>query len=553
MDSKARKQNRVRGDIHERYDAIIVGAGVGGLTAAALLARSGKRVLLLDQHYVAGGNATLFRRKDWEFDVGLHYLGDCHPGGTLPSILDACGVTGVRFRPMDTDLEKLSFPGFDFAIPASRDEFARRLLERYPAEAKGIRRYIRFLEQCERVVEADQRGSLPERVWSIARSPMVMRYAGSPLGELLDSCTQNAELRSVLTAQHGTYGVAPKRVAAVLHAGLVNHYFRSGGYYPEGGGQHLSDALVDAIEAAGGHVRLCASVNRIEVTDGRATAVSFHNKHLGSRTVLSDTIISNADLKRTITCLVGIEHFPAKWAARTLDYEMALPLFVVFLGLAIAPKDIPYGNSNRWLFNRMDFDAQYDEMCAGKLEGEPSIYVSTSSMKDPNNATIAPEGHTNVEVMAVVPKDFGYWGITAEQVRDGSYKKQPDYIARKQELEDALLRQFERIVPGAAAATVYRESASPMTHTRYVRSSEGSCYGFAALPSQFLGKRPGARSTIEGLFFCGTNCRAGHGIVGAMTSGVQAADAILGGGLRRRVMCGKPVGTASSVPAMATS
>ncbi len=538
MSSGSRNKHRVRGTVDERYDAIILGAGVGGLTSAALLARQGKKVLVLDQHYVPGGNATLFRRKDWEFDVGLHYIGECEEGGTIPRILDACGVDGVVFRPMDDELEQCSFPGFEFSIPKDRDEFRRRLLLRFPNEARGIKTYFRFLEQCERVVLADQRGSLLARGLSIATSPLLIRWANAPLAAVLNACTQSQELRAILTAQNGTYAVAPSRVSAVLHAGLVNHYFRSGGYYPEGGGQELSYKLAEAVERHGGHIRLRAPVSRVVVRGGVVRGVTFHNKHLGERTVHADVVISNADLLKTVNDLVGPEHFKPKWVERINRYEMALPLFMVCVGLDIDPDELPYGNANRWLFDRLDFDTDYARMCAGEMPEAPFIYVATVSKKDPGNKALAPQGHTNLEVMTMVPNDLHFWGVTEASLRDGSYSKEPAYLARKQEVEDALLAQLERVIPGASAHLVYKESCSPMTHTRYVRSTLGSAYGFASIPSQFLGARPGAKSTVEGLYFCGTNCRAGHGIMGAMTSGVQAVDAWLGGGLQRDVFRG---------------
>lgn len=538
-DAKARQRNRIRGQVDERYDAIVVGAGVGGLTTGALLAREGKKVLVLEHHYVAGGNATSFRRKDWEFDVGLHYVGECQPGGTLPKILAGCGAAPLRFRPMDAELEKLFMPGFEFSIPKDRREFERRLVVRYPEERKGLRRYFRFLEQCDKVVAANGGGSRFAKVWSILTSPLVVRWANEALGPFLDTCTENMELRALLTAQNGTYAIAPKRVSSVLHAGLCNHYFKSGGWYPEGGGQRLSDHLVDAIEAQGGHVRLRAPVSDIVVEGGRAVGVTFHNKHLGPKTVRADVIVSNADLKKTVADLVGREHFPEKYARKIEDFEMALPLYVVFLGVDVPFSELPYTNQNVWRFTDVDFDAEYGALCRGEMRDDPWIYIATASAKDPHNDKLAPEGHTNLEVMTVVPNKLSFWGVTQAEIDDGSYADNPAYVARKKQIDEACIAQAAAIIPGLEDHIVYSEGASPMTHSRYVRSTAGSCYGFSATPSQFLGHRPGAKSPIPGLYLCGTNCRAGHGIVGAMISGVQAAGAICGGDLEARVFSGK--------------
>ena len=168
-------------------------------------------MLVLDGHYVAGGNATVFRRRRWEFDVGVHYLGDCQAGGLIPRILNACGAAGVQFRPMDVELEQLTLPDFEFTIPRDRDEFRRRLIDRFPSERRGIDRYVRFLAQVDRVGDAMVTGSRWRQLVALARSPVVVRWGRGALGAFLDTCTRDVRLRTVLTAQHGTYAVAPAR------------------------------------------------------------------------------------------------------------------------------------------------------------------------------------------------------------------------------------------------------------------------------------------------------------------------------------------------------
>lgn len=500
---------------------------MGGLVAGALLARDGRRVLVLDGHYVPGGNASVFRRKHYEFDVGIHYLGDCGPGGLIPSILTACGAA-VKFRPMERELEHLSFPDFEFTIPSDRKEFERRLVERFPSQKKGIRRYVRFLEQVDRVVAGQASGSKWTALLSLLRSPLVLRYAKKSLGELLDSCTHNPRLRAILTAQNGTYAVAPRDVSAVLHAGLQNHYFVSGGWYPEGGGQVMADRLADAIEDAGGQVRLRTHVDRILVEDGAVTGVTFTNKHLGTKTVRAPLVISNADLKKTVSDLVGEQNFPAAYAERIGGFEMALPLFVVYLGLDIPPGQLPYGNVNRWRFGSCDFDGEYDQIAAGHMPEHPFLYIATASRKDPGNPKLAPAGHTNLQLMTVPPPGAEFWGVTEQELRDGSYQANETYKAVKQRLTAQLIREAEKVIPGLSSHIAFCEAATPMTHSRYTESTGGTSYGIAATPSQFLDKRPGVRTPIRGLLLAGASTRAGHGIAGSMMSGVQAAGAVMG-------------------------
>ena len=521
------RPDRFRDPVSGDADVVIVGAGMGGLVAGALLARDGRRVLVLDGHYVPGGNASVFRRKHYEFDVGIHYLGDCAPGGLIPSILAACGAS-VNFRPMESELEHLTFPDFEFTIPSDRNEFERRLIERFPSQRKGIRRYIRFLEQVDRVVEGQASGSKWRALVALLRSPLVLRYAHRSFGSFLDSCTQDPKLRAIVTAQNGTYAIAPRDVSSVLHAGLQNHYFANGGWYPEGGGQVMADRLADAIEDAGGQVRLRTHVDRILVEDGAVRGVVFTNKHLGTRTVKAPVVISNADLKKTVCDLVGADKLPAAWVERVKNFEMALPLFVVYLGLDIPPDRLPYGNVNRWSFGSCDFDGEYDMIEEGRMPEHPFLYIATASRKDPDNPKLAPPGHTNLQLMTVPPSNPEFWGVSAEELRDGSYQASEQYAAVKQRLTAQLIAEAEKLIPGLAAHIVFCEAATPMTHSRYTGSTGGTSYGIAATPSQFLEKRPGTRTPIRGLLLAGASTRAGHGISNAMMSGVHAASAVMG-------------------------
>ena len=528
MTDRETRQQRVRGEVEDDYDVVVVGAGLGGLVAAASLARKGKSVLILDQHYIPGGNATVFRRKNWVFDVGLHYIGGCHPGGSVERALGACGIDDIVFRPMSTELEVLHFPDFTFTIPSDIDEFERRLLAKFPEEKRGIRRFLRLARQTADLMKAQNSGSGAALLHAARRGLLFPRYALGPLKPFLDSCTDNMQLRAILTAQNGIYAIAPGEVSTVLHMGVLAHYFESGGWYPEGGGQRISDRLAEEIERAGGDLRLRSRVTRITTENGRVTGVRFVNKHLGERTVRARAVISNADLKRTVTELVEGDQLPRRFRNQVQGFSMALPLSVIFLGLDIPPSELPWGNSNVWLFDSYDFDACYAATRRGDNEvlDKPWLYVSTASLKDPDNEELAPPGHTNLEVMTIVPADNSWWGITQAEIDDGSYSDNLRYQQVKERLKDACIQQMERLMPGIREHIVYEEACSPMTHQRYVLSSDGTSYGFAGTAAQFM-KRPGAKSPIKGLYLAGTNTRTGHGIVSVIASGRVAAKALL--------------------------
>jgi phytoene dehydrogenase-like protein len=379
-------------------------------------------------------------------------------------------------------------------------------------------------------------GSRRRELAALLRAPLVLRYGRGPLGRLLDVCTRDPRLRAVLTAQNGTYAVAPARVSAALHAGLQNHYFVSGGWYPAGGAQVIADRLAESIEAAGGDIRLRARATRIHVEDGGVTGVTFDNKHLGTTRVAAPVVISNADLKRTVGELVGAEHFPDAWTRRVEAFEMALPLFVVFLGLDVPPERLPYGNVNRWWFPDYDFDAHYAAVARGEMPDVPFLYVATASRKDPENRWLAPPGHSNVQLMTIAPSHPTFWGVSPAESMAGTYEANEGYQAVKTAVMEKMIAAAEHVIPDLRQHIVFREAATPLTHTRYTASTGGTSYGIAATPEQFLEHRPGATTPIRGLFFAGASMRAGHGIVGAMTSGVQAADRVLDDGCAARLL-----------------
>ena len=146
-------------------------------------------------------------------------------------------------------------------------------------------------------------------------------------------------------------------------------------------------------------------------------------------------------------------------------------------------------------------------------------------MKDPDTPHHAPPGVYSVEVMTIVPGDPRIWGAANEsEAHAWAYRKNETYLARKAALEDDMIARLDRVFPGAGAGVVYRETATPLTHSRYTRARGGTGYGIAATPGQFMRHRPGYVGPIEGLFLCGASTRAGHGILGAMTSGWKAAS-----------------------------
>ncbi len=534
--------DRFRSLEHDAFDVIVVGAGTGGLTAAALLAQRGKHVLVCDQHYVAGGNATTFRRPGYEFDVGLHYIGECHPNGAIPRILRAAGVEDITFNLMDQDAyDILHFPDFEFRVSSHLEVYRRRLIDLFPKEVPGIDRYIHTMRRAWEMVHIPQ---MPlwkglKQAW---KSRTAIRFLQSSLGDFLDTCTHDPKLRAVLTGNQIIYAQPPNRVAALMHILGTMHYMQ-GPCYPKGGGQIISDRLAETIEERGGKLLLRTQVTKILVEHGRAYGVQLFNKHIGEREVRAPVVISNADIKHTMLDLLGSHDVRPRTRNKVANYEMSPGLGVVYLGLKTDQPKAKWPNCNYVVFPEYDVEPLYDAAREGLLYEKAWTCVTTASYKDRDNPRLAPEGILNSQLMTIVPSQPEAWGVTEEQFLSGEYRKMPSYLEAKQRMADIMLEQAEVYFPNIREQIDFMEACTPLTHRRYTKASEGTSYGIALKPSQFFLRRPDAPTEIKGLYLCGASMRAGHGIPGVMMSGLGAASFVLEGNLFQDVM-----GTANEVP-----
>jgi phytoene dehydrogenase-like protein len=527
--------------VAEDWDAVVVGSGIGGLTAAACLAGAGKRVLVVERHDVAGGNATVFRRhhqgQQYEFDVGVHYIGECQPGGLFPTILGALGVgERVTFSQLDPDgFDTILLPGITVRIPAGWDEYVARVIEAVPTDRAAIERCLTVLRDVARQSR--------ERYLPGAETPVYDHWAMRPLSELFEECELSASAIAIIDHWNGLYAGAPSRSTVAMHAAIADHYM-NGAYYPEGGGQVLAARLVQAIEAMGGEVRTLSPVERVEVTDRRVTGVA-----LASGTQLrTPLVISNADHVRTVRYLVGEEHWDPATLRFVEEAEMTLGLVVVYVVVDLdLMADRP--NTNYHVFGGLDHEATYAALDAGRLPDGDWAYLAFASKKDPDNPHLCPPGHTNFQIMTLAPRGFEYWGVTEGPADGGKYRRDAEYRARKEELTERLITTAESVLGPFRDHIVHVEMATPLSHQRYTSATGGTSYGYLHSPEQSGPNRPPHRTEIEGLWVTGANTSSGHGIAGAMVGGVTCAGQVLERPLLIEMMMGARLIDPTAIPA----
>jgi phytoene dehydrogenase-like protein/uncharacterized membrane protein len=479
------------------HDVIVVGAGIGGLTAAALLARRGLKVLVAEQHHRPGGFCTSWERPvlwngerlRYVFDAGVHDVSGLGPRGPVTNLLRRLEINDrLEWRRVG---HEYVLPGLRLKVPGTAEGLVEAMQARFPAEREAVAAFFAEMEGVYRDLYADveRTGGVPcpprtpEEMLAYPRThPYAFRWMDIPYMVMLERFFQDASLKRFLLLLTGYLSDRPETLTAAQMAPLFGYYF-DGGYYPVGGSQALADALAEVIEVHGGRVLLRAPVERILIEGGRAAGVILAEGQI----YRAGAVISNADARKTFLKLVGREHLPPDFVRRIEGLEFSTSAFAVFLGV--------------------DFVPELEPVTLVHTEDGRGLGIMTPSRVDPG---LAPPEHAAITLLTLVPRvEAKTWD-----------RRAPDYARRKREFGDALVALAERVLPGLREHIVFREEASPATFARYAWTTGGAIYGPAGR------WRPAAKSPVERLYLAGAGVFPGAGIEAVVISGTLAADAV---------------------------
>ncbi len=499
------------------FDAIVIGSGIGGMTAAALLAKTGMRVCILEQHYVPGGFTHTFTRKSYRWDVGVHAVGEVTVRSMPGRLLRALTNGKLEWAPLGPVYDAFHFPGgMHIDFPDNPGQFRDNLLTAFPREGAAIDKYFGLAKS----ISAGMRGYylsrvLPNRVSESAQrilAAKVQPHLRATTRSVIADLTTDPKLRTLFAAQWGYYGSTPSRSAFAMQALVVKH-FLWGGYYPVGGSQQIANTLLETVAASGGWTRIMADVEQILIENGRAVGVRLK----GGEQLRAPRIISAAGILSTARNLLPDEYKKTPWVKTFEQLKPSSAHVCLYLGFKGDIRRAGAGAANQWFYEVWDSeDDAWRVTPTGALPAAPVLYVSFPSLKDPLHT--APEQHTG-EVVTFVP-----WEVF-EPWREKKWRRRgDDYEAFKRRMADRLLEQLYEKMPGLKGMVEFAELSTPITTEHFVRPSSGSIYGIEPTPARFANPYLKPRSPIPGLYFAGSDV-ASVGVVGAMMGGALAAVA----------------------------
>jgi phytoene dehydrogenase-like protein len=511
----------------DRYDVIVIGAGLGGLTAAALLAQAGRKTLLIERNYGVGGAASTYKAGDLVVEASLHETSDPQdPMDPKHAVLAGLGVLDkVEWVPTQTVYEVRGGPvGVPFVLPEGFAEARAGLLDRFPSARAGIGPMLAEMEQIATGLGVLSKGPRAfdrplEGLSALVKLGPVVRGWRLSLGARLQRAFGDDEaVKCALGANILYWHDDPDTLWWVLFAVAQGGYLGCGGRYIQGGSQRLSNAIAKALRAAGGELLLRRSVREILLDgDGRPVGVVHEPKDGGDRVeVRAPIIVSNAAPALMADMLRGPARarFYAPYASRPLS----ISLFSATFGLSVRPAELGLTSYSTFLLPEwMTALADY-RRCAAILAEMPGEALPPVAVVDYSAIDCGLGGP---------PYPVSVVGV--DRLANWSGLDPAAYEEKRDRWRTAIATAIDRVLPGFAANVVASVFSTASTMRSYLNAPDGAVYGFAPLPPTgpvWKGPRSSPRTPISGLYLASSYAGSG-GYTGAILAGAEAARHVL--------------------------
>jgi all-trans-retinol 13,14-reductase len=514
------------------YDAIVIGSGMGGLTTAAILSDLGRKVCVLEQHYTAGGFTHSYERAGYEWDVGVHYIGEVGAATRTRKMFDYLSNGQLEWAPMADEYDRFYVGDKVFNAVAGKDEFRNNLIRQFPNETQAIDQYMRLLDRTGDALSAFGMGRGMSKLQRFAMKPWTawkLRGAFRRITyDVLSDLTDDQDLIATLCGQWGDMGMPPRRSPFMAHAMIARHYLY-GGYYPVGGSWRMAETIIPKIQAAGGEVFTYAKVEQILVENGRVAGVEMKDGHR----IRCDCIISSAGVDNTFNHLLPEDvAIKSGYRQRLTSVTPSMAHLGVYIGLKGTAEELGLPKTNFWIYPGNNYDKAVDAFMDNPDAPFPVVYISFPSAKDPDYENRHP-GTATIEIVAPAPYErFEKW-------REETWgKRGDDYEALKEALGSRLMETLYDKLPHLRGKVDYYEVSTPLSTNWFGGYQRGELYGLEHSQQRLKQDWLRPKTTIPGLWLTGQDVLTA-GVTGAMMAGLITTMSMVGarkmGPLLRRI------------------
>jgi len=535
------KQGFTSKKVPSDLDAVVVGSGIGGLSCAALLAKAGQKVLVLEQHDQAGGCCHTFIEDGYEFDVGIHYVGEVEGNTLTQTYIDQITEGQLGWAPVEDCIDRVELGTGDdrstHDVLKGKENWKNELKSSFPYDHAAIDKYFNAMKEVRKVFPHNfMIKILP--LWLVkfllktglfGLMSNLPKYTGKSLQDFMDEITDNKRLQAALCYSFGDYGTQPRETPMLMQLVLMQHY-TYGGYYPIGGASEIAYHIIPVIEKNGGKVLVRANVTEILLDDnGTAVGVSV-SKGSEDVKIYAKSVISAAGVINTYKRMLP------KHVSQKLDLENTLfqkvesgnAALSVFVGLKGSNEELGLKATNTWAFSGVDLNKLMDDYIALPAEevGKsdiPLLFISFPSTKDPLWNEKSP-GKSNCTIVTL-----GNWDWFAKWEDERVKKRGEDYDDLKNRLAEKIWEQTCRFYPQLKDKRDYFDVGTPLTNNYYIGSPKGEIYGLDHSMSRFdpaISCQLRPATPIPGLYLTGQDI-ATCGFAGALYSGLLTAATLV--------------------------
>jgi len=478
--------------LSDRYDACIVGGGIGGLTCGAFLTRAGMKVLVLEKHIRVGGYADSFKRRKYFFESSIHSV-PMAPDGLIMHLLRLLGVD-KRIEPVELpEMFSMTTPDLAYALPARKEDILEYFHSQFPDQKDNIATFLREAASFSEYL-IEPRFTFEESYKS-EDVDFVSKYHNSSYESFINRVFSDEKLRLIFASQWPYVGSSPDYAPCLFSFMMFLVHFFEGSHTCKNGFKTLAEALVSVITDRGGLVKTRSQVTEMVIEDKRVTKILTENEEYEV-----DLVVSNISPYNIHFNFINDSNQSERWKKRLTKLCPSTSCVIVYMGmrpgfLPLIPHTISF-----W-YETSDFNRIFTNILQNRKDTIDHL-ISLKSSHNPEYPTLT--------LMNFVQKSFS-----------ADWKKDKMVIAER------MIDKVEELYPGIKEYVDIVEVASPTTFERYTANTDGALYGFENSREMYKEAKMPIKTHLPNLYQTGHWGKPGCGIWNVMANAYSTSKIIL--------------------------